>query len=172
MRSRSEAGLPSLPQSPPTPVESRLDDRLLASGQQKDPPSPDVPVVMLVDDDEDSLAMYAFALVAMGFQPVTARTADEAFRRACELVPRVTVADVMLPGSSGLDLVRRLRDDPRTNETAIIVLTGHSGASLRQEAEASCDRFLLKPCLPDTLALEIRDVLAVRNGLSTERADR
>jgi two-component system cell cycle response regulator DivK len=40
------------------------------------------------------------------------------------------------------------------------VLTGLTLASVRQQArEAGCDRFLLKPCLPEALAAEIRDVL-------------
>ena len=37
------------------------------------------PIVLLVDDDEDSAAMYAIGLSAMGFQPVTAGTAEDGF---------------------------------------------------------------------------------------------
>jgi two-component system, cell cycle response regulator DivK len=122
------------------------------------------PVVLIVDDHEDSRAMYAFGLLAMGFQPLTAETADEAFARACEFHPKVVVTDVTLAGSSGLELTRRLRDDPRTQDTRIIVLTGHGAESVHQQAdEAGCDRFMTKPCLPDELALEIRDVLVSRH---------
>jgi CheY-like chemotaxis protein len=40
------------------------------------------------------------------------------------------------------------------------VLTGHAAAAVRQQAtDAGCDRFLLKPCMPDALAGEIRDLL-------------
>jgi two-component system, cell cycle response regulator DivK len=118
------------------------------------------PVVLLVDDHEDSLAMYAIGLLAMGFQPVTAGTAEAAFARACELHPEVIVADITLPDTSGLELTRRLRQDGRTRDMRIIVLTGHAGDSVKQQADdAGCDRFLVKPCLPDTLALEIRNVL-------------
>lgn len=123
----------------------------------------DCPVVLLVDDHEDSAAMYAIGLLAMGFQPVTSGTAEEAFARACEIRPDVVVADVTLTGASGVELTRRLRGDRRTRHAGIIVLTGHSVGSTRQEAtDAGCDRFLVKPCLPDVLALEIRDVLSQR----------
>jgi DNA-binding response OmpR family regulator len=117
--------------------------------------------VLIVDDHEDSVQMYACALLAMGFDPVTAETADAAFARTCELKPDIVVADISLPGISGLELTRRLREDTRTKDTRIIVLTGHADASFERKAcDAGCDRFLAKPCLPDTLALEVRNVLS------------
>src|SRR6187455_1124047 len=121
------------------------------------------PVVLIADHHQDSLAMYAFGLLAMGFQPVMAVTGEDAFARACETHPDVVVADVSLPGMSGLDLTRRLRDDARTRDTGIVVLTGHAEASVKQQADAAgCDRFLVKPCMPDALAFEVRDVLLNR----------
>jgi two-component system cell cycle response regulator DivK len=117
-------------------------------------------VVLLVDDHEDTVDMYALALSALGFQPVTATDEDDAFERACIDQPRVIVADLSLSVRSGFDLIHRVREDPRTRDIPIIVLTGLTLASVRQRArEAGCDRFLLKPCLPAALAAEIRDVL-------------
>jgi CheY-like chemotaxis protein len=122
------------------------------------------PVVLIVDDDEDSLAMYAFGLLAMGFQPVMAASGEEAFARACEIQPAAIVVDVSLPGVSGLDLTRRLRNDARTKNTGIVVLTGHAPPSAEQQAGAAgCDRFIVKPCLPDALAYQLRDVLVHRH---------
>jgi CheY-like chemotaxis protein len=117
------------------------------------------PVVLLVDDHEDSAVMYAIGLLAMGFQPVTAPTVDDGFDRACTIRPDVVVTDLGIAGRSGLDFARRLRRDMRTRGTRIIVLAGHAFGGVRHEAEAVCDRFLEKPCLPDVLALEIRQVL-------------
>lgn len=105
--------------------------------------------------------MYAVGLLAMGFQPLTAETADDAFARTCELKPDVIVADITLPGTSGLELTRRLRRDGRTKNTRIIVLTAHASTSVERQAyDAGCDRFVVKPCLPDALAFEIRNVLS------------
>ena len=123
------------------------------------------PVVLLVDDHEDSVAMYAIGLLAMGFQPVTSENADDAFARACQIQPDIVVADVAMAGGSGVDLTRRLRADARTQHAGIIVLTGHALDSIRQQAsDAGCDGFLVKPCLPDALALEIRHVLDRRDA--------
>jgi DNA-binding response OmpR family regulator len=118
------------------------------------------PIVLIVDDDEDSVAMYAIGLLAMGFQPIAAGTAEDGFVRACENRPDVVVADVMLRGSSGLDLARRLRQDARTRHARIIVLTGQDGDDMEEQAfEAGCDRFVVKPCAPDQLAVEILGAL-------------
>lgn len=120
------------------------------------------PVVLLVDDHADTAAMYAICLMAMGFQPVTTDSSDDGFERACRLQPDVVVADVQA-GGSGLELARRLREDARTRATGIIVLTGDGFSSLKKKARAvGCDRLILKPCLPDALALQIRDVLNQR----------
>jgi two-component system cell cycle response regulator DivK len=118
------------------------------------------PVVLLVDRNEDTLDMYALGLSAMGFQPLTATNVDDALDRTCTHQPQVIVADLSLSVLSGFDLMHRLGEDPRTRGIPVIVLTGLTFASIRQQArEAGCQRFLLKPCLPVTLAGEIRDVL-------------
>jgi CheY-like chemotaxis protein len=121
------------------------------------------PVVLLIDDHPDSVEMYAMALVSEGFDPISAPNAENGFARACECHPDVIVADLRLPGDSGLELARRLREDRRTTDAGIIMLTGDVMGQVRDEAfAAGCDRFLLKPCMPDTLALEIRKVLRDR----------
>ena len=160
---------PVTPQPSPTDsLHQRLRGNLrsLLSTSPHHPRHPSrTPTVMLVDGDEDSMAMYAIGLLGMGFQPFTAGNAEEAYARARDLHPHVVVAEVALPGCSGLELARQLREDAETSNAAIIVLTGRAVASVkRQAAEAGCDRFLVKPCMPDTLAVEIRDVLARRNG--------
>jgi two-component system, cell cycle response regulator DivK len=128
------------------------------------------PIVLLVDDHEDSAAMYAIGLLAMGFQPVLSQSADHAFTRACQLQPDVVVAAGTSTDVSGVELTCRLRGDDRTKDAGIIVLMGHALGSARQEAaDAGCDRFLVKPCLPDVLALEIRDVLHQRHAATSAR---
>ena len=102
----------------------------------------------------------------MGFRMAMAGNSTDAFGLASDQHPNAIVMDITLPGESGLDLTRRLRDDPRTTDTKIIVLTGYCCDSTQQTArDAGCDRFLVKPCLPEALAAEIWDVLG-RTGAS------
>jgi CheY-like chemotaxis protein len=128
------------------------------------------PRVLIVDDDAESREMYTVALSLLGFEALSVPNAEEAFAEACAVHPDAVVTDIMLPRLSGLDLARRLRGDSRTTDTGIIVLTGHASESTRRRARAAgCDRFLVKPCVPDALALAIHDVLASRCHMSEAR---
>lgn len=121
------------------------------------------PVVLIVADDAESTAMYVFGLLAIGFHPVTASTADEALMRARQCRPDAVVADITRPGSSAVDLTRQLRADALTRDAAILILTDQPATTEQSAFEAGCDRIVLKPCYPDALALVIRGALAARN---------
>jgi CheY-like chemotaxis protein len=121
--------------------------------------------VLVVADTADSREMYTFGLSMLGFRPVGAANADEAFARAVDSPLDAIVVDLTPSSASGIDLVRRLRADSRTGEAGILFLSGHEFCDVQQAAAAAgCDRFLLKPCLPETLAVEIRTVLGSRPG--------
>jgi two-component system cell cycle response regulator DivK len=116
--------------------------------------------VLIVDDDRDTRQMYGESLQALGFDVKTAASGVEAIRLAVEQQPAVVVTDLRLKGEiDGLEVTRRLRDDGRTKDVRVIVLTGAELDGERERARASgADRFLVKPCLPETLAAEIRRV--------------
>jgi len=118
--------------------------------------------VLLVQDRPDDRTMYAEYLRLRGFTPLEITTADDALKRAADA--DVIVTDIRLPGSfDGLELVRRLRSDPRTQSKIVIALTGWAMNPSREEAlAAGCDIFLAKPCLPETLVREIRRALVGR----------
>ena len=102
--------------------------------------------------------MYSESLRSMGFDAATASSGEEALHIAAKMPPGVLVTDLRFSGSmDGVELARRLRKDDRTKNIRIIMLTGAAIGNERDRAEAcGCDRFLLKPCLPDALASEIR----------------
>ena len=119
------------------------------------------PIVLIVADQLESLAMYAFGLLAMGFNPVTAANAEEAFARACQVHPDAIVAEIAVPDVFAVALIRRLRDDVRTRSAGILVI-GDTDAAQKSEAYSACDRFVLKPCLPDQLCMQISEVLSAQ----------
>jgi DNA-binding response OmpR family regulator len=121
------------------------------------------PVVLIVADDAELMAMYVFGLLAIGFQPVTASTVDEAFMRARQVRPDAVVADIMRSLGSAVELTRRLRADALTTHAAILILTDQPAISRQSAFGAGCDRIVLKPCYPDALALVIQEALAARN---------
>jgi DNA-binding response OmpR family regulator len=126
-----------------------------------------VPVVLLVGVQEDLLAMYALALLAAGFHPLTATSATEAFSRACAFQPAGVVADAELVDESGVTLTRWLRADLRTKDAVIVILAGGDASITAREAMgAGCDRVALKPCPPDALAAKIHTLLRNRPDAS------
>ena len=119
-----------------------------------------VPRVLIVDDDRDTREMYSECLRADGFELRTACNGKDAIRAARTFLPSVIVTDLRLSGGiDGVELTRQLRADNRTEEIRIIMLTGATFGEERARAEASgIDAFVIKPCLPNALASEIRRV--------------
>jgi CheY-like chemotaxis protein len=120
--------------------------------------------VLIVDDDRDTREMYCESLRSMGFDPKTAASPEEGLRVAFETKPAVLVTDLRFKGSfDGVELIRRLREDRRTSDVRTILLTGAAMGDDRDRADASgCDRLLVKPCLPEALASEIRRLAVSR----------
>ncbi len=85
----------------------------------------------------------------------------EALAKAMSRRPSVIVTESRLPGMSGFELCRMLRSDPSTKRIPIIVVTADTFPSDLKLAEAAgAHAVLVKPCLPERLAEEIRSVLA------------
>jgi CheY-like chemotaxis protein len=108
--------------------------------------------VLLVDDDEATLELYAWSLRAVGWIVESAASGEDALRVARLFKPDAIVMDLRLPTMDGLEATRRLKADDLTS--AIPVL-GCSGFDLEQAdglaRQAGCEGFVAKPCPPDDL---------------------
>ena len=122
--------------------------------------TPSRPLVLVVDDHDDTRELYVESLVAFGFEAIEAADCPEAYRQAWDLHPDVVVTDLTLRGGDGWQLIHDLKREARTREIPVVVLTGHAAPSLRERARhEGCAGFFVKPCLPDELATELRHVL-------------
>lgn len=122
---------------------------------------PSRPLVLIVDDHADTRELYVEGLTAYGFETMAAGDSDQAYRWAWEYHPDIVVTDLTLRGRDGWQLLHDLKHEARTREIPVVLVTGHSGPSLRERAEREgCAGFFVKPCLPDDLATELRHVLA------------
>jgi CheY-like chemotaxis protein len=119
------------------------------------------PVVLLVDDDVDTLEMYSIGLGACGFDVLTAEDVEQARALACDREPDVVVTDARLPGASGVALAQALRADVRTSRCAIVLLTGDVALG-EAPRPRPYDCFLTKPCTPQRLAQELVGLLVPR----------
>jgi CheY-like chemotaxis protein len=119
-----------------------------------------VPLVLVVEDYEDTQELYREILAQHGFDSDGAASGEEGVEKALSRLPDVILMDLSLPGIDGYEATRRIRRDPRLTGTVIVALTGHSSVSMTRSArEAGCNSVLVKPCPPATLIAEIRRLL-------------
>jgi len=118
-------------------------------------------VVLLVQPERDDRDMYAEFLRYSGLTPVVVSHASPELAVAERA--DVIVTAVRLPGEAdGVELIKQLKQDARTKNTPIIVLTSSAWDSERARAiSVGCDLFLAKPCLPEQLVDGIRRVLTL-----------
>jgi two-component system cell cycle response regulator DivK len=119
------------------------------------------PLILLVQPAHDDREMYAEYLRLNHLNVVCSE--DAASAATVAEGADVIVTELRLPGTDGVELMRRLRDGPATKYLPIIVLTASVWSSERDRAEAAgCDVFLPKPCVPEALLAEVRRAVALQ----------
>ena len=105
--------------------------------------------VLIVDDNEDAREILVLILGMHGFTGIQARDGAEAIEQARVHRPAVVVTDIFMPGIDGIDLTRRLHDDPELANIPVIAQTAYINAidSHRKLFAA----VLEKPCQPSEL---------------------
>ena len=87
------------------------------------PRRPDGRSVLVVDDDPEAAALIAGHLSQAGYQTVTAGNGSDAVRLARTSRPFAITLDLMMPGMSGLEVMRELKDHPETADVPVIIVT-------------------------------------------------
>ena len=119
--------------------------------------------VLIVDDDPEIARFLARLLSADGHQVSVARNGTDALAKAAAHPPDLVLLDLGLPGVSGLDVCRRLKADPATRLTPVLVLTGEDPADRRVGAwDAGADEYLTKPARAADVAARCRSLLRLK----------
>jgi DNA-binding response OmpR family regulator len=121
--------------------------------------------VLVVDDSRTALMMTCMVLGHGPFDVITATGGEEGIAKALSERPDVVVLDVVMPEVGGFDVCRRLRANPLTERTPIILLTTR-GEQKHVETgyTAGCSEYLTKPVDGSELAAKIRDLVAASGG--------
>jgi CheY-like chemotaxis protein len=121
--------------------------------------------VLIVDDFEDALDLYAVYLTSEGFHVHAARTGADGIALARTLRPAVILLDVRMPGMSGIDAAQILRADRSFDKTPIVALTAramqHEHAAI---LAAGFDEVISKPCLPPDLLHVVKRLTGTRRS--------
>jgi two-component system phosphate regulon response regulator PhoB len=116
--------------------------------------------ILVVEDEEDILALLHFNLVKAGYEVVCATDGEEGLKKIAEKQPDLMLLDLMLPGIGGLDICRQLRADEKTAKLPIIMLTARGEeADVVQGLEMGADDYMTKPFSIKVLLARIQTVL-------------
>ena len=108
--------------------------------------------ILIVEDNPDARVMMTDALTQKGHEVRAAVDGPTAFRAVEEWCPDVALLDIGLPGMSGHEVARRLKENPRLRNTALVALTGWGQEKDRLlSADSGIDHHLTKPIDPDQL---------------------
>jgi DNA-binding response OmpR family regulator len=125
----------------------------------------DAPKILVADDDVELLAILSQHLRTTRCTLIEARDGEEALTLARQHRPDLMILDVMMPGLSGWEVAKRVRDDASLKGTAIIMLTaiGEALNALTSPLYGADDR-LDKPFDFGDLDAKIEKVLAARRA--------
>ena len=122
-----------------------------------------MPEVLVVEDEPAILELISVHLNQSGYKVKGVPDAESALLVLRNSLPSLMLVDWMLPGQSGLALAKRLREDPRTRELPIIMVTARSDESDKVAGlEAWVDDYVTKPFSPRELKARIKAVLRRR----------
>jgi two-component system phosphate regulon response regulator PhoB len=119
--------------------------------------------ILLVEDEPAIQELLAFNVTQCGFQAIQASDAGSAMAHIGRELPDIILLDWMLPGTSGIELARRLRAEQRTRNIPIIMLTARTDERDKVLGlESGADDYITKPFSPRELMARIRAVLRRR----------
>lgn len=119
-------------------------------------------IILVVERDPHIRELEAHFLNQAGYSVEFEKDGQGALVQARKLVPDIVITEILVPGLDGLALCRRLKADPVTRDTAVLVFSILAAGGRAREAGA--DAFLTKPLAEHTLVDTVRQLLKARSA--------
>jgi two-component system, cell cycle response regulator DivK len=135
-------------------------DRGTGTRRRTVPDGEPAPLVLIVDDTEDTRELYAQFLAENGLRIAQAVDGEHALLKIVGLMPDLVIMDLAMPGVDGWEATRQIKAHHKTKHIPVIVVTGHVTLEGQARARAAGAHSVhTKPCTPPTLLAVIREVL-------------
>ncbi len=123
--------------------------------------------ILVVDDEEHIRDMLLMVLENAGMNVTAVATAEEAQQSLAQATVDLLVLDWMLPGISGIEMARRLKNDSRFTSLPIILLTARIEKNDRIRAfEVGVNDYITKPFSPRDLIIRIKSAINISKNLN------
>jgi two-component system phosphate regulon response regulator PhoB len=124
--------------------------------------------ILVVEDEPDILELLRHVLEKDGHMVRTAETGEEALQKLRMATPQLLLLDLMLPGMDGLELCRRVRQNPDTRELPVIMLTARGEENdVVAGLNLGADDYITKPFSPRVLMARLQAVIRRRHEEKT-----
>jgi two-component system alkaline phosphatase synthesis response regulator PhoP len=138
-----------------------------APGSTKPAPAatdkPAVPRILIADDNPQGVELLEAYLAAGDWELRTAADGDQTLKQVADWHPDVILLDVMMPRISGFEVCKRLKANPATRDTGVLMVTALDQPSdVERAVEAGTDDYLSKPINKTDLLLRVRAMLRAR----------
>ena len=122
-----------------------------------------IPRVLVVDDNPDTMVLMRELLATRGYEVTAVSDAAQAEAEIRRALPDLILSDVIMPGKSGYELCRELKDNPATRLIPIVLITGLTDREDKVRGiEAGADDFLNKPIFAEELFARVKSLLKLK----------
>jgi adenylate cyclase len=126
--------------------------------------------LLAVDDIPQNLKVLDAILTPRGYRLITASSGAEALEKVASEHPDLLLLDIVMPGMTGYDVCRTLRESPETRMLPIVMVTASEHAEKVKAIEAGADDFIAKPVDSNELLARVRSLLRVKEYQDTINA--
>jgi CheY-like chemotaxis protein len=116
--------------------------------------------ILVVDDEPLARTMMRLILVRAGYEVVEAKDGPEALTIIENDPPDLVILDIMMPGMDGYEVCETLKDNKRTVQIPIVMLSARADASsIKRGIQVGASKYLTKPVMPDDLTRHVRELI-------------
>lgn len=125
--------------------------------------------ILVVEDETAIREMICFVLEQNGFQPIEAEDYDTALSFLIDPYPDLVLLDWMIPGGSGIQVIKQMKRENNTRDIPIIMLTAKGEEEDKVKGlETGADDYVIKPFSPKELVARVKAILRRLSPMSAE----